>query len=157
MSLLIRNVLFTIIVPGTGAVVVPWLILGGKSATDGLPAWIGAVLIGAGLVLYLWCLWLFAKVGRGTPGPWDAPRHLVVVGPYRWVRNPIYLAAFAVIAGQAALFASLPVLVWGVVAAVFEHVFVVAYEEPTLEATFGAEYTAYRTSVRRWLPTPPRT
>jgi len=156
MSLLIRNILFTIIVPGTGAVVVPWLILGGKGATDGLLAWIGVVLIVAGFALYLWCLWLFAKVGRGTPGPWDAPRHLVVVGPYRWVRNPIYLAAFAVIAGQAALFASLPVLVWGIVAAVFEHVFVVAYEEPILEATFGDEYTAYRNSVRRWLPTPPR-
>jgi protein-S-isoprenylcysteine O-methyltransferase Ste14 len=59
-----------------------------------------------GAVLYFWCLWLFATVGRGTPGPWDAPRRVVEVGPYGWVRNPIYLSAFVVVGGETLLFRS---------------------------------------------------
>lgn len=155
MSLLIRNVVFTLIVPGIGAVLIPWLILGGQSATGGPLSWLGIALIAAGWALYLWCLWLFATIGRGTPGPWDAPRHLVVAGPYRWVRNPIYLGVLLVIAGEAALFASVGLVVYGVIAAVLFQLFVLGYEEPTLQATFGAEYTTYRKSVWRWLPTPP--
>jgi len=58
--------------------------------------------IAAGAGLYLWCLWVFATVGRATPGPWDAPRRVVAVGPYRWVRNPINIAPLLiVIAGLA--------------------------------------------------------
>jgi protein-S-isoprenylcysteine O-methyltransferase Ste14 len=154
-SLLLRNVIFTIVVPGSGAVLFPWLILGGRAANGGPLAWLGVTLIVAGGALYLWCLWLFARVGRGTPGPWDAPRRLVVGGPYRWVRNPIYVGALLVVVGEAALFGSIAMIVYGVVAAVFFHLFVIGYEEPTLEAAFGADYGAYRKSVWRWLPTPP--
>jgi hypothetical protein len=68
--------------------------------------------VAVGFALYLACLWLFATVGRGTPGPWDAPRRFVAVGPYRWVRNPIYLAALLVVIGEAYLFGSLPLLVY---------------------------------------------
>jgi hypothetical protein len=51
-------------------------------------------------------------VGRGTPGLWDAPRRVVAAGPYRWVRNPIYIAALLVVLGEAWLFMSLPVLTY---------------------------------------------
>jgi protein-S-isoprenylcysteine O-methyltransferase Ste14 len=71
-------------------------------------AWPAVVLIAAGAALYGACLWVFASVGRGTPGPWDAPRQFVAVGPYRWVRNPIYVAALLVMLGEAWLFLSLP-------------------------------------------------
>ncbi len=71
-------------------------------------------------------------MGSGTPGPWDAPRRVVAVGPYRWVRNPIYLAALVAVAGEAWLFLSVPVRACcGVMAIVF-HLFVIGYEEPTL-------------------------
>jgi hypothetical protein len=81
MSLLVRNLLFTIAVPGLGGALVPWWILtrdGGiatPAAREALPV------IAAGVALYLWCVWNFAAVGRGTPGPWDAPRRVVVTGP----------------------------------------------------------------------------
>ncbi len=154
-GLFVRNVVFTIIVPGAGAVLFPWLIVGGRGAAGGPAAWFGGALIVAGATLYLWCLYLFASVGRGTPGPWDAPRRLVVAGPYRWVRNPIYVGALLVVMGEAALFQTLALVIYGIVAAVLFHLFVIAYEEPSLEGSFGADYRAYRKSVWRWLPTPP--
>jgi protein-S-isoprenylcysteine O-methyltransferase Ste14 len=154
-SLAVRNILFTIVVPGSGAVWVPWLILASTASTPGRVAWPAIVPIAVGAVLYLWCLWLFATVGRGTPGPWDAPRHAVTVGPYRWVRNPIYLAALLVIAGEAWLFRSRALLVYAVVAAVIVHLFVIGYEEPTLRRKFGATYEGYRRAVPRWMPRPP--
>ncbi|MDR3472822.1 MAG: isoprenylcysteine carboxylmethyltransferase family protein [Devosia sp.] len=110
--------------------------------------WPAVVVIALGAALYFWCLSLFATVGRGTPGPWDAPRRVVVVGPYRRVRNPIYVAALLVVVGEAWLFLSLPLLLYAGALAVGVHLFVVGYEEPTLRRRFGDEYTAHRACVR---------
>jgi protein-S-isoprenylcysteine O-methyltransferase Ste14 len=155
MSLALRNVVFTLVVPGLGAVYAPWWILTHSGTQPTVVAWPAVVVIVAGLALYLACLWLFANVGRGTPGPWDAPRRFVATGPYRWVRNPIYLAALLVVLGEAWLFGSIPLLVYAATISVACHLFVVAYEEPELHRRFGEEYDQYRRTVRRWLPRPP--
>jgi protein-S-isoprenylcysteine O-methyltransferase Ste14 len=153
MSLVLRNLAFTLLVPGLGAVVLPWWILG-SAGTSAPVAWYGLALIAVGVAIYLGCLWVFAVVGRGTPGPWDPPRRLVAVGPYRWVRNPIYVAALLVVLGEAWSFRSASLLLyWGSMAVVF-HLFVVGYEEPTLRRTFGQTYDEYTRGVRRWLPWP---
>ena len=95
-------------------------------------------------------------MGGGTPGPWDAPRRVVAHGPYRWVRNPIYLAALLVVLGEAWLFTSLRLLAYaGVMAACF-HLFVTGYEERTLARRFGPAYLEYRRAVPRWIPRKPR-
>jgi len=78
------------------------------------------------------------------------------VGPYRWVRNPIYLAALTVVVGEAWLFMSLPLLAYAGAMAITVHLFVMGYEEPTLDRLLGPAYTAYRQGVPRWLPRPPR-
>jgi protein-S-isoprenylcysteine O-methyltransferase Ste14 len=156
MSLVLRNLLFTVVVPGSGGVLVPWLVLrhGGASPTPA--TWPGAAVIAVGVLLYLWCLWVFAAVGRGTPGPWDPPRRVVQVGPYRWVRNPIYLAALLIVLGEAWLFGSAALLLYAAAAAIGFHLLVVAYEEPKLRATFGNHYQRYRRAVPRWVPRRPR-
>jgi protein-S-isoprenylcysteine O-methyltransferase Ste14 len=156
-SLTLRNVLFTLVIPGTVGVYVPWLILTAGGALPELVVWPAVVLVGLGAALYLWCLWLFATRGRGTPGPWDAPRRVVDAGPYRWVRNPMYLAVFLVVAGEALLFLSAPLLVYLGLVALVVQLFVVGYEEPTLTERFGDEYRAYLRRVPRWIPRPPRT
>lgn len=156
MSLVIRNLIFTFVVPGTGALVIPWGILTLGGPTPGPVAWPGAVPIVVGVAVYLACLRLFATVGRGTPGPWDAPRRVVATGPYRWVRNPIYIGVLLVLVGEAWLFLSLPLLVYAGAAAVAFHAFVVGYEEPTLLRSFGDTYAGYRRTVPRWIPRPPR-
>ena len=156
MRLALRNLLFTIVVPGLGGVYAPWWILTHGDTTPEGRVWPAVAVIALGAALYLWCVSLFATVGRGTPGPWDAPRRFVAVGPYRWVRNPIYIAALLVVVGEAWLFLSLPLLLYAGGLAVGVHLFVIGYEEPTLRRRFGDEYTAYQRNVGRWLPRPPR-
>jgi protein-S-isoprenylcysteine O-methyltransferase Ste14 len=159
LSLLIRNAVFTVVVPGLGGVWVPARLLtrDGGPAVDwaGPVAWAAVLVIAAGAVLYLCCTWNFAAVGRGTPGPWDAPRRVVARGPYRWVRNPIYLAALLVVLGEAGLFGSPRLLAYAGVLAVSFHLFVAGYEEPALRRRFGAAYLAYRRAVPRWIPRRP--
>ncbi len=156
MNLLIRNLLFTIVVPGLGAVWIPWWVLTRGDAMPEPVAWYAVSVIIVGAVLYLACVWVFAIVGRGTPGPWDAPRQIVAAGPYRWVRNPIYIAALLVVVGEAWLFLSLPLLVYAGAMAICFHLFVIGYEEPTLRRSFGETYVEYLRTVPRWVPRLPR-
>jgi protein-S-isoprenylcysteine O-methyltransferase Ste14 len=114
------------------------------------------VLGGAGVVLgaalALWCVLAFAIVGRGTPAPFDAPRRLVIRGPYRFVRNPMYIGAGLALSGAALYFGSWAVLGYTAIFFLITHLFVVLYEEPALRRTFGEEYLNYSSRVRRWLP-----
>lgn len=154
-SLLIRNVLFTLVVPGSGAVWIPLWILMRGGATPTPAVWYAAGVILLGAALYVWCIWNFATVGRGTPGPWDAPRRFVAAGPYRWVRNPMYISALLVVGGEAWLFLSAALVVYLIAMAIVVHLFVIGYEEPTLSRTFGETYAQYRRSVHRWIPRRP--
>jgi protein-S-isoprenylcysteine O-methyltransferase Ste14 len=123
-----------------------------RPATLGPLALAGIAVGVGGALLALWCIVTFALVGRGTPAPFDPPRRLVVSGPYRYVRNPMYLGAGLALGGAALVYRSLALLIYVAVFLVATHLFVVAYEEPTLARLFGEEYVAYRTRVHRWLP-----
>jgi protein-S-isoprenylcysteine O-methyltransferase Ste14 len=155
MSLALRNLVFTIVVPGAGGVYVPWVIISRPGSLPAPGAWYALAVIAAGVALYVWSVRNFAVVGRGTPGLWDAPRRVVATGPYRWVRNPIYIAALLIVAGEAWLFLSPALLLYTAALAVAFHLFVVGYEEPRLRRRFGEQYGAYRRSVSRWIPHPP--
>ena len=122
------------------------------------PAAIGAVEV-AGIVLGIvgsalavWCILSFVVVGKGTPAPFDPPRRLVVAGPYRYVRNPMYLGAGLALSGAALFYGSLALLGYAVLFLLSLHLFVIWYEEPTLARLFGTDYQAYRNAVHRWLP-----
>ncbi|HEY2549837.1 MAG TPA: methyltransferase, partial [Streptosporangiaceae bacterium] len=144
MSLALRNILFTIVVPGAGGAYVPWLILTRHGPLPAPAAWYAIVVVALGVLLYAWCVWSFAHIGRGTPGLWDSPRLVVAAGPYGWVRNPIYIAALIIVAGEAWLFLSPALLVYTAALAVAFHLVVVGYEEPRLSRRFGDQYLAYR-------------
>lgn len=112
----------------------------------------GLVLGVAGVVLALTCAFWFAIAGRGTPAPFDAPRVFVATGPYRFVRNPMYLGFAAGMLGVGTFIGSAGVALFAFVFLLIMHTFVVLYEEPTLERRFGESYRLYRSRVRRWLP-----
>jgi protein-S-isoprenylcysteine O-methyltransferase Ste14 len=113
---------------------------------------IGLVLMAAGTILLLTCIWEFAVSGRGTLGPPDPPKELVVRGLYRYVRNPMYLSVAALLVGEELLVQGLPLLLYSVIWFSFVNVFVLAYEEPALRSKFGASYEQYARSAGRWLP-----
>ena len=114
---------------------------------------IAGMLLGvSGAALALACIVTFVVVGRGTPAPFDPPRRLVVQGPYRFVRNPMYLGAGFALAGAALFYQSIPLLGYAGLFLVITHVFVVVYEEPTLRQTFERHYDAYCRRTGRWWP-----
>lgn len=152
MTLFLKNLLFTVLVPGAVAGWLPWLIVQERSPHGGASAPASAILFAVGVSIYLWCVWDFAAFGRGTPAPIDAPTRLVVRGLYRYSRNPMYVGVLTTILAWATLYRA-PVLVAyaACIGAVF-HAFVMLYEEPHLLRTFGGSYDRYRAQVGRWLP-----
>lgn len=118
----------------------------------GVPQVIGSLGVVLGLSLAVWCVLAFGIIGRGTPAPFDPPRRLVVRGPYRYVRNPMYIGAIVGLAGASLFYESLALAGFTALFATIVHLFVLFYEEPTLTRLFGADYTEYRRQVRRWRP-----
>lgn len=118
---------------------------------------IAGMLVGsAGALVALGCVYVFARIGKGTPAPFDPPRRLVTRGPYRFVRNPMYSGAVLALGGAALFYRSALLALYAALFLLVAHLFVVFYEEPILRRSFGEEYEAYCRSVRRWLPMPNR-
>jgi len=151
---LAKTLVFTLLVPGSVAGLIPWWLRGNSAIViRGPQEWVAATLILIGTAIYLYtAFWTFAWVAEGTPVPFDPPKTLAVRGLHRFVRNPMYVGVGSIIAGQAWLFRSLPIAAYLVLWAVAVHLFVVFYEEPALRKQFGEEYQRYFASVPRWLP-----
>ena len=136
-----------------------WLLpgwLGFRVETAGMARWrrLAAAPSVLGFAVAMRCVWNFGWTGRGTPAPFAPPQRLVVVGFYRYVRNPMYLGFAVGWIGLWVVFgrASLTAIAWAVAAALAVHLFVVFYEEPTLRGKFGEDYREYCRHVRRWWP-----
>ena len=155
-SAILGSLLFFFVAPATIAGLVPWGISHWRVQASffglALVRVAGATLIAIGVPVLLESFARFALQGQGTPAPVAPPRHLVVTGSYRYVRNPIYLAVTAIVLGQGLLFGDGTLLVYGALLALGFHIFVLVYEEPTLRQTFGAQFEAYTANVPRWAP-----
>ena len=153
--LALRSLLFAILIPGTVAVLIPYLIVSGAGAVAAprTPLQLLSLLaIGVGAAILIWCIRDFASRGRGTLAPVDPPTRLVVQGPYRYVRNPMYLGVLLLLLGETAYFQSLTLLQYTLVWFIIVNLFVVLYEEPALRRRFGDTYEQYFRSVNRWWP-----
>lgn len=153
--LALRSLLWTLLLPGVMAGFIPWRYFGVSRAQVQWqsPRHLAAlVMITAGVALLATCIWEFARSGRGTLSPVDPPKHLVVRGLYRYVRNPMYLAVALIVLGEALLLASLNLLLYWAFFFGVVNLFVMGYEEPTLREQFGAEYDEYTRRVGRWIP-----
>jgi protein-S-isoprenylcysteine O-methyltransferase Ste14 len=153
---ILGSALFFAVAPSTVAGLVPWWITRWEfrppffdlQATRA----VGILLIVAGLPGLVDSFARFAVQGLGTPAPIAPTQNLVVTGLYRYVRNPIYIAVVAVILGQAILFGDWRLMIYGGLMWLAFHAFVLAYEEPVLAQSFGAEYEDFRANVPRWIP-----
>lgn len=150
--LLLKNLLFTVAVPGSVAVYVPLLLCRDRNAASSLLFFIALIVLSVGVGIYGWCVWDFATFGRGTPLPLDAPKQLVSRGLYRYTRNPMYVGVLTLIVGWALMFRAPFVLGYALIIGSCFHVFIVLYEEPHLRRVFGNGYDHYCAQVGRWLP-----
>jgi protein-S-isoprenylcysteine O-methyltransferase Ste14 len=156
MSLLLKNLLFTIVVPASVGLYLPLVFVRGGTPNSGITLPLSLALFALAIPLYLWSVWNFATRGRGTPLPLDAPRKLVIHGPHRYTRNPMYLALLSALLGRLLLFQTAVLAMYFVAGAISVNVFVIGYEEPHLRRVFGTEYDTYMAQVPRWLPRLPR-
>lgn len=153
---ILGSALFFVVAPCVLAGLVPWWM----TRWEFRPAFlnlevtrdVGVLLILAGVPGLVDSFARFALQGLGTPAPVAPTQKLVVTGLYRYVRNPMYVSVLAVILGQGLLFGDWRLIVYGALFWLACHLFVLAYEEPTLQRTFGAEYEAFRANVPRWIP-----
>jgi protein-S-isoprenylcysteine O-methyltransferase Ste14 len=155
-SAVLGSALFFVVAPCVLAGLVPWWITRWKFGPPlfGLEVTraVGVLLILVGLPGLVDSFARFALQGLGTPAPVAPTKNLVVTGLYRYVRNPIYVAIVAIILGQSLLFGDWRLGLLGALSWLAFHLFVIAYEEPTLQRTFGPEYETYRANVPRWVP-----
>ena len=153
---ILGSAIFFVVAPCALAGLIPWSITRWEFRPPffglELTRVIGVILILAGVPGLVDSFARFALQGLGTPAPIAPTRNLVVTGLYRYVRNPIYVAVVAIVLGQAVLFGDWGLIVYGALLWLAFHLFVVAYEEPALEQTFGGEYEAFRANVPRWIP-----
>lgn len=113
---------------------------------------LGMNLFLVGLILLVNTARLFSRVGQGTLAPWDPPRRLVILGPYRYVRNPMISGVMFMLLGEAALLWSGAVLGWFVFGVLLNTVYFKLSEEPGLLKRFGQAYRTYRANVPMWVP-----
>lgn len=155
LALAVRSLLWTILLPGLFAGYLPWRFFGlDRLRVDWAdPIHLtGVMLVALGAALLGACIFEFARSGRGTLSPMDPPRHLVVRGLYRYVRNPMYLSVTTIVLGEALLTRSGALAAYWAVWFVCVNLFVMGYEEPTLRDQFGDSYDEYTRRAPRWIP-----
>lgn len=156
MLVAIKTLIFTVLVPGTVAVWIPYRLVSSPGTRGSIPlgnfrfAGLAAMLIGT--MIYLRCAWDFTFAGKGTPAPVDPPKELVVRGLYKYVRNPMYVGVLSLVLGQAVWFEAIALFAYAGVVFLLFNAFVFFYEERALTRKFGDSYNRYCETVPRWLP-----
>jgi protein-S-isoprenylcysteine O-methyltransferase Ste14 len=158
--MILRHLLSIAVLPFTMTVVVPiWIAraygvvpaIGGSSGAIAIQV-AGLLLLVPGIALFVWSLRRFADDGQGTLAPWDPPKHLVIRGPYRYVRNPMISGVVFVLFAQAMVLRSVPHLLWALSFLGINLTFIPLVEEPQLEQRFGDDYREYCRRVPRLFP-----
>jgi protein-S-isoprenylcysteine O-methyltransferase Ste14 len=152
----IKATFATILVPGSACILVPYFIL--KAANVSLNPPIGiiqiiallAAVLGWGMII--WVSTAFVRLGKGTPIPIEPPRHLVISGLYRYMRNPMYTGALIIILAEALYFRATSLVFYAIGLGVLFQTFLIIFEEPQLKRRFGMEYKQYLETVPRWIP-----
>ncbi len=112
----------------------------------------GALLMGTGLYYLSITIWLFINIGKGTLAPWSPTKKLVIIGPYRHVRNPMISGVLITMLGESVAFGSVGIFILFLLFLIINHIYFIYSEEPGLARRFGEEYLVYKQNVPRWIP-----
>ena len=149
--LFLRALAALLILPGTFAGIIPALVVSAdRWRGAGHPA--GMAPLVAGVIILLWCVRDFYVAGKGTLAPWDPPKRLVIIGLYRFVRNPMYVGLLFLLVGWALITGSPLLGGYAIFFAIAFHLRVILYEEPRLKKQFPEDWATYSTAVPRWIP-----
>lgn len=149
--MLARALFAFLALPGIVAIAVPAVFVTARLRDGAAFHAVGLVPLIAGFVLLLWCVRDFYVAGKGTLAPWEPPRDLVVIGLYRFSRNPMYVAVTLMLVGWLVCAWSRSLAIYTIFVIVAFHLRVIFGEEPWLARTHGAAWEEYRSRVPRWL------
>jgi protein-S-isoprenylcysteine O-methyltransferase Ste14 len=153
---LLKHLRDIILLPFTVSVVVPYLIYNSQRPLVQeryLLLNISGSIIGlAGILMLAYTISLFGRFGKGTLAPWSPTQKLVVVGPYRYCRNPMISGVFFILIGEACFFNSVDIMRWAGLFFIINTLYFIMKEEPDLEQRFGDQYRVYKRNVPRWIP-----
>ena len=157
--LLVRNVAMIVLFPGTVAGYIPYRLVA-PAVMPPPDAWTGSqygavLLLILGAVILFNSIWSFAHVGRGTLAPFDETDKLIVVGLYRYVRNPMYVGVMMILLAEAWFFWSERLLGYAGFCFLAANVLVIGYEENRLRHKYGDQFREYCRHVGRWIPGKP--
>ncbi len=148
-----------VLFPGTVVVYIPYRLLDPYGAPEltslSLPQYSAMLLLAPGVAILFKCIWSFAYVGKGTLAPFDETQKLIVVGLYRYVRNPMYVGVMLILLAEAWFFWSPALLSYTGFCFVVANMLVIGYEENRLRQKFGDEFRQYCRHVGRWIPGKP--
>lgn len=155
-SLLVRNLIFTILQPGIVAGLIPFLILGGRlnnilAQPLTFHHYLGVTVFVIGFVIMMTCIISFAVKGRGTLSPADPTKRLVITGLYKYSSNPMYVGVTMILTGEAIFSQSTYLWIYSLFVFAAFNIFILLHEEPRLRNDFGEEYNLYCEKVRRWI------
>ena len=162
MSLTAKNLIFNFLYYGLLYAFMPWILLTKEryfydTSYISIPIRIFSITLGMlGILIQIWAIIKFQKIGKGTPIPSLAPKHFVQEGPYKWVRNPINIGELLLLFSIALWFQSAFLYAYVLLGATAFHLFIVYNEEPQLRRRFGEKYEKYLTRVNRWIPKKPK-
>lgn len=149
----------TVLFPGTVTAYIPYRILTPVEVPSpdswSLPQYAAVLVLISGAAILLMSIWTFARVGNGTLAPFDETKKLVIVGFYRYVRNPMYVAVMMILLAETWFFWSSRLLIYAGICFVVANLLVVGYEEIRLKYKYGDEFRRYCTHVGRWIPRSP--
>ncbi len=148
-----------ILFPGTVVVYFPCRLLAPFSI-PGLISWsvtqyVAVLLLAIGVAILLRSIWFFARVGKGTLAPFDETQKLIVVGLYRYVRNPMYVGVILILLAESWFVLSFALLSYTGFCFVVANILVIGYEENRLRHKYGEEFRQYCRHVGRWIPGKP--
>lgn len=157
MNPVIRSI---ILLPGLVLIVIPFLLVFITTvlfheplmAPGILPLIVSLIFFLLGFLLMGVTIRLFASQGHGTLAPWDPPKHLILTGPYRYVRNPMIIGVLLVLLAESLLFQSQLLVLWMIIFFLGNIMYIPLVEEPRLRERFGSEYDTYTKEVPRWIP-----
>lgn len=144
--------IFSFVLPVTVLVIVPMWVEKDWTVTMSFHFFAGCTVMAIGLAIMFMTITLFMRVGKGTLAPWSPPKHFVVRGPYRYVRNPMIMGVISVLLGEALSFWSKSILLWAGEFFVINIIYFLIYEEPNLAERFGESYKEYKKHVSMWWP-----
>ncbi|OZG73960.1 hypothetical protein BTA51_09275 [Hahella sp. CCB-MM4] len=149
MALFAKALLAFIVLPGIVAFAIPISCLLATDRSEVVQPF-GLIPLIVGCVGLAWCVRDFYIQGKGTLAPWSPPANLVVVGLYRFTRNPMYVAVTFILLGWSVSYGVAGLYVYTILVITVFHLRVVLFEEPWLARKYEGLWIEYAQRVPRW-------